>query len=83
MTAGILSVCTVLYILKFILFYLSFTLVHISWPETLPIRIPLTLDEGGWPKHVAALTNTLQQCILLVRYSIILSHTATICYKII
>lgn len=56
MTAGILSVCTVFYILKFILFYLSF-LVHIAWSECLSICIPLTLVDGGWPKHVAALTN--------------------------
>jgi hypothetical protein len=83
MTAGILSVCTVFYILKFILFYLSFTLVHTNRSECLSFYSPLTLDEGGWPKNVAALTIEFWQCILLLLYSILLSHTPKMSNKII
>ena len=78
MTAAILSVRTVFCIIKLILFHPSFTLVHIAWSESLSICIPLTLDNGGWPKHLQLKKNrfaavysvgTVQYSVGTVQYS--------------
>jgi len=79
MTAAILSVRTVFCIIKLILFHPSFTLVHIAWSESLSICIPLTLDNGGWPKHLQLKKNrfaavysvgTVQYSVGTVQYSV-------------